>query len=65
MDAVDQPKHDAESLAMEEWFGIPTISLSFPDGRVVIPVDARKFTRACKEASAALREFSDAYKRPS
>lgn len=53
---MEQPEQDAEALALEEQFGIPTISLSFPDGRVVIPIDARKLTRECKAANAKLHD---------
>jgi hypothetical protein len=52
---MERPKHDSESLALEEQFDIPSISLDFPgEGRVVIPVDGRKASRELRECDAKL-----------
>lgn len=58
---MEEPKHDEESLALEEQFGAPALDLNFPgEGRLIIPVDGRKVARQLKELSAQL----DALGRP-
>lgn len=52
----DKPEHDAESLALEEQFGLPSLSLDFGnEGRVVVRLpDNRAAARAFKGATARL-----------
>lgn len=52
---IEEPKHDDESLAMEEQFGIPVIERDFgEEGRLIVPVDTRKVERELKATSARL-----------
>jgi hypothetical protein len=61
---IPEPKHDAESLALEEQFGITSLSLDFgAEGRCVVSFDTRKMQREMASASAKLERFSRSFRR--
>ena len=62
---MDQPKHDAESLAMEEQFGIPSLELDFgEEGRLLVNIDGRKAARECNEVAARIERLATRRKGP-
>ena len=62
---IPDPKHDGESLALEEQFGIPMLIRDFgAEGRLVIALDDRKVQRELNATAARLDAFCSRRKAP-